>query len=136
MSVWDQIQQEIMALLLKLRPPANTRGITKALKGLQALTKKYHSTIEGHEMSAPTPAPDPTNPADQVSVSQEWLTYVATTIATANSVLGPYIQQLIAGETVTVPPAEIEDITSALGGLLGLEPAAPPVTPPADDPSA
>jgi hypothetical protein len=121
-------QNVLRALAIALMPPANTAGITKALNGLQALTKKYH--LEGIEMSAPTTPPDPTNPADQVSVSQSWIEYVAQTIVTANSVLGPYIQQLIAGESVTLDPANVTDVTNALGGLQGLEPAAPTPEPP------
>jgi len=117
-------QNVLRALAIALMPPANTKSVTKALNALHALLP------ERLEMSAPTTPPDPTNPADQVSVSQSWIEYVAQTIVTANSVLGPYIQQLIAGESVTLDPANVTDVTNALGGLQGLEPAAPTPEPP------
>lgn len=66
--------------------------------------------------------PSPTNPDDQVSVSQSWLTWVGTTVGTANSVLGPYIQQLISGEAVQLAPADVDAVTSALAGLVSIEP--------------
>jgi hypothetical protein len=125
-NVWDEIGKLIAAAIKAEYPPAKTAGITNALNGLQALAKQSGR----FEMSAPTTPPDPTNPADQVSVSQSWLEFVAQTIVTANSVLGPYIQQLLAGEAVTIEPADVADVTSALSGLQGLEPAAPTPEPP------
>lgn len=76
-----------------------------------------------------TATPDPTNPADQVSVSQSWLTYVGQTVEGAKTVLGPYIQQLLGGQAVTLQPADVSAVQTALSDLLGLEPAAPAPAP-------
>lgn len=69
--------------------------------------------------------PSPTDP-DQVSVSQGWLNFVGEQVATANSVLGPYIQSLINGESVTLAPADVSAVTAALAGLASIEPQTPP----------
>ena len=80
-------------------------------------------------MTAPT-TPDPANPADQVSISQSWLDFVGTTVKTAATTLGPYIQQLIAGQSVQLAPAQVDDVTSALSGLESVEPPPAPTPTP------
>ena len=126
-TFWDELAQAISSMLADAIPPANVTSVTKSLHGLTALAAQAIPTQEEIGMTAP----DPTNTADQVSISQAWLEFVATTVTTANSVLGPYIQQLIAGEAVQLQPADVADVESALTGLKGLEPSVPPVTPPA-----
>lgn len=112
-----------MAWLWQRRlPPARTYKLSAAVHSLRQLVKSTET--KGISMTAATP-PDPTNPTDQVSVSQSWLTWVGSTVSTATSVLGPYIQQLIAGESVQLSPAEVDDVTAALAGLTGIEPPAP-----------
>ena len=78
----------------KLRP-AKTEYVTAALTRLWWLANTaYFQQQEGDStMSSPTPN-------DLVSVSQDWLNGVGQTIESAVSVLTPYIQQLLAGQTV------------------------------------
>lgn len=137
-DAWDVLAKEIASLLAKHIPPANVHHLTRALHGL---TKLAHQAIpphqkEGFEMTSA--APDPTNPADQVSISQSWLEFVAQTISSTDSVLGPYIAQLVAGETVTIDPANVADVQTALAALQELAASAPAPTPdptPVPDPT-
>jgi hypothetical protein len=86
-----------------------------------------------------------TSPSDLVQIPQStidaWtasVTSVGTDISTAASVLGPYIQQLLANQATPLPAAQVAEIQAALGALQnadtalqGLEPAPPPPPPPA-----
>ncbi len=92
----------------------------------RSLTKLVENTRKATTMGSPNPFPSPvpTDPSDEVIISQAWITAVGTAIATANSVLGPYIQQLVNGQQVQLDDADVSTVTDALAGLANIEPAA------------
>lgn len=73
-----------------------------------------------------TPTPEPTG---QVQIAQADLDNFASEINAAVAVLAPYIQQLLAGQTVQLEAADETKVQGAITALTNLEPPAP--TPPA-----
>jgi len=64
-------------------------------------------------------------PTGQVQIAQADLDNFAAEITAAVNVLAPYIQQLIAGQSVTLAAADESAVTAAITSLQNLEPPAP-----------
>jgi hypothetical protein len=114
-----EIQEEIKTLKAaapKL-PAADVSFLQEAISDLQLLAPPERTT----KMSSPTPNP--------VQIDQNDLTNFANEISAAVAVIGPYIQQLLAGQSVTLAPADESAVQAAITSLQNLEPPAPTPTP-------
>jgi phytoene dehydrogenase-like protein len=117
MGLW----QSIVNILSQFSqpPPADTSQLQASVDSLQELVNftQQHPFERGMN--------NMTTPSDLVSISQADLTNFASEISAAVAVLAPYIQQLLAGQAVTLSPADESAVTAAITSLQGLEPPAP-----------
>lgn len=72
-------------------------------------------------MTSPTP--------NLVEIDQNDLNNFAKEISDAVAVLAPYIQKLVAGQSVTLAAADESAVSAAITSLTNLEPPAPPAPP-------
>ncbi len=92
-----------------LLPPARTTKIIKAIANLKALEPKGDTAMS--------------NPTGYVQILQSDLDTFASEITAAVAVIGPYIQDLLQGNTLA--PGEESDLIKAVTALEALEPPAP-----------
>lgn len=100
------------------RPKLRDADYSELRNSIDALRAMLFILGKEREMSSSTTP-------DLVSIDQNALNSFASEIAAAVAVLGPYIAKLLAGEGVTLQPADVSKVSAAIASLQNLE---PPVT--------
>lgn len=116
--------REMFAIIMqKLSvPPANVVALQQSIADLQVLVPRQQQVGRHEKMTSSLPS-------DAVWISQSDLDNFASEISGAVNVLGPYLQQLVAGQTVQLAEADESQVKQAVQSLLNLEPPSPAPTP-------